>query len=412
MVLKNLSYDLRQYLLVTFNYWNFTLTDGALRMLVVLHFYSLGYQSLEIAMLFLFYEFFGVVTNLVGGWLASRLGLNRTMNFGLGLQIFALLLLSVPSQWLSVPLVMFAQALSGIAKDLNKMSAKTAIKKLVSSKQQGKLYQWVAILTGSKNALKGAGFFLGGALLSLIGFRNTLFAMATVLALVLIMSLIWLNRDFGKSRAKAKFSHIFSDNRAINILSAARMFLFGSRDVWFVIALPVYLSGVFEWSHSETGGFMALWVMGYGFVQGLAPRITGNESDSPPGRRAATVWAAALLLSAIAVASGIQLEWHPELTIIAGLLVFGAIFAINSSLHSYLIVSYAREDGASMDVGFYYMANAMGRLTGTLLSGWLFQLGGLTVCLWVSCLFVALTTLISLGLPRLHPHAPSPVNKL
>ncbi|WP_257292941.1 organoarsenical effux MFS transporter ArsJ [Endozoicomonas sp. ONNA1] len=407
MILKNLSYDLRQYLLVTFNYWNFTLTDGALRMLVVLHFYSLGYESLEIAMLFLFYEFFGVVTNLVGGWLASRLGLNRTMNFGLGLQIIALLLLTVPTQWLTVPLVMFVQALSGIAKDLNKMSAKTSIKKLVSNEHQGRLYQWIAILTGSKNALKGAGFFLGGTLLSMIGFKNTLFAMAAVLALVLIMSLIWLNRDMGKSKAKAKFSHIFSDNRAINILSAARMFLFGSRDVWFVIALPVYLSSVFGWSHSETGGFMALWVMGYGFVQGLAPRITGHESDSPPGRTSATVWAATLLLSALAVAFGIQLEWYPELTIIAGLLVFGAIFAINSSLHSYLIVSYAREDGASMDVGFYYMANAMGRLMGTLLSGWLFQVGGLAVCLWVSCLFIALTTLISRGLPRLHPHATS-----
>ncbi|WP_062270737.1 organoarsenical effux MFS transporter ArsJ [Endozoicomonas arenosclerae] len=404
-MLKTLSYDLKQYLLVTFNYWNFTITDGALRMLVVLHFYSLGYESLEIAMLFLFYEFFGVVTNLVGGWLGSRLGLNRTMNFGLGLQIFALLLLTVPSQWLTVPLVMFAQALSGIAKDLNKMSAKTSIKKLVSNEQQGKLYKWVAILTGSKNALKGAGFFIGGALLTLIGFRNTLFAMAAVLAAVLIMSLIWLNRDMGKSKAKAKFSHIFSDNRAINILSAARMFLFGSRDVWFVIALPVYLSSVFGWSHSETGGFMALWVIGYGLVQGIAPRITGNQSDAPPGRKSATLWAAALLLSALVVASGIQYQWHPELTIVGGLMVFGGIFAINSSLHSYLIVSYAREDGASMDVGFYYMANAMGRLIGTILSGWLFQEGGLVICLWVSCLFIALTTLISLGLPRLHPHA-------
>ncbi|KEQ18739.1 MFS transporter permease [Endozoicomonas numazuensis] len=406
-MLKNLSYGLRQYLLVTFNYWNFTITDGALRMLVVLHFYSLGYESLDIALLFLFYEFFGVVTNLVGGWVGARLGLNRTMNFGLGLQIFALLLLTVPAQWLTVPLVMFAQALSGIAKDLNKMSAKTSIKKLISNEQQGKLYQWVAILTGSKNALKGAGFFIGGALLTLIGFRNTLFAMAAVLTIVLLMSLIWLNRDMGKSKAKAKFSHIFSNNRAINILSAARMFLFGSRDVWFVIALPVYLSSVFGWSHSETGGFLALWVIGYGIVQGLAPRITGNESHSPPGRKSATLWAGALLLSALAVALGIQREWHPELTIIIGLLVFGAIFAINSSLHSYLIVSYAREDGASMDVGFYYMANAMGRLIGTLLSGWLFQISGLATCLWVSCLFIALTTLISLGLPRLHPHAAS-----
>ncbi|MGI9277012.1 MAG: organoarsenical effux MFS transporter ArsJ [Endozoicomonas sp.] len=398
--LSSLTREVRQYLLVTFNYWNFTITDGALRMLVVLHFYSLGYESLEIAMLFLFYEFFGVVTNLVGGWLGSRLGLNRTMNFGLGLQIVALLMLAVPSQWLSVPLVMFAQALSGIAKDLNKMSAKTSIKNLVSGDQQSKLYKWVAILTGSKNALKGVGFFVGGALLTLVGFHFAMIAMALVLALVLCMSLLWLDRDMGKAKNKAKFSQIFSDNRGINILSAARMFLFGSRDVWFVIALPVYLSSVFGWSHSETGGFMALWVIGYGFVQGLAPKITGSGGVKAPGRNSVMTWAAMLLCVSVLVAAGIQFQWYPQLTIVVGLLTFGAVFAINSSLHSYLIVSYSREDGASMDVGFYYMANAMGRLIGTVLSGWVFQIGGLSACLWISSLFIALTVVISISLPK------------
>lgn len=400
-LLSSLSRDVRQYLLVTFNYWNFTITDGALRMLVVLHFHALGYQSLDIAMLFLFYEFFGVVTNLVGGWIGARIGLNRTMNVGLAMQILALCLLAVPAHMLSVPLVMFAQALSGIAKDLNKMSAKTSIKKLVSGGQQGKLYKWVAILTGSKNALKGAGFFIGGALLSLAGFRFAVLAMAAVLAAVLCMSLLWLDKDMGKAKNKAKFSHIFSNNRSINILSAARMFLFGSRDVWFVIALPVYLSSAFDWSHSETGGFMAIWVMGYGLVQGIAPKITGNTS----GRSSAIAWAGALLAVSVLVASGIQWQWHPQLTIVVGLLAFGAVFAINSSLHSYLIVSYAREDGASMDVGFYYMANAVGRLTGTILSGLMFQVGGLSICLWISSLFIALTVIISLALPRHNSHS-------
>ena len=394
-LLSSLSRDVRQYLLVTFNYWNFTITDGALRMLVVLHFHALGYQSLEIAMLFLFYEFFGVVTNLVGGWVGARIGLNRTMNAGLALQILSLCLLAVPSQWLSVPLVMFAQALSGIAKDLNKMSAKTSIKKLVSGGQQGRLYKWVAILTGSKNALKGAGFFIGGALLSLAGFRFAVLAMASVLAAVFSLSLLWLDKGMGKAKNKAKFSQIFSGQRSINILSAARMFLFGSRDVWFVVALPVYLSSVFDWSHSETGGFMATWVIGYGLVQGMAPKITGNQA----GRLSAIVWAAVLLTVSVLVATGIQWQWHPRFTIVAGLLVFGAVFAINSSLHSYLIVSYAREDGASMDVGFYYMANAMGRLIGTVLSGLMFGIGGLSICLWISSLFIALTVLISLALP-------------
>ncbi|USE34734.1 organoarsenical effux MFS transporter ArsJ [Endozoicomonas sp. SCSIO W0465] len=391
--------QIRHYALVTFNYWNFTLTDGALRMLVVLHFYSLGYSGLEIAMLFLFYEFFGVVTNLIGGWLGARIGLNRTMNIGLFMQIIALLMLSAPSGFLSIPLVMFAQAISGIAKDLNKMSAKTSIKSLVSSQQSGRLYRWIAILTGSKNALKGAGFFLGGALLSLVGFQSALLIMAIMLALVLAGSLIWLQKDLGKARSKPKFTQIFSKSKAINILSAARLFLFASRDVWFVIALPVSLSSVFGWSHMETGSFMALWVIGYGLVQGIAPKITGAESHHTQSRAPLALWSATLLLVSVLLALAITFQWYPQSSLIIGLLIFGGIFAINSSLHSYLIVSFAREEGASMDVGFYYMANAMGRLTGTVLSGWAFQWGGLQACLWISSLFIMLTAIISLAMP-------------
>ncbi|HIN17904.1 MAG TPA: MFS transporter, partial [Gammaproteobacteria bacterium] len=174
--LASLSPQIRQYMVVTGNYWAFTLTDGALRMLVVLHFHSLGYTPLQIASLFLFYEIFGVVTNLVGGYLGARFGLNRTMNVGLALQVVALLMLTVPSTWLTVIWVMAAQAMSGIAKDLNKMSAKSSIKLLVPAAQQGTLYKWVAILTGSKNALKGVGFFLGGALLALLAFRGAVLA--------------------------------------------------------------------------------------------------------------------------------------------------------------------------------------------------------------------------------------------
>ena len=327
------------------------------------------------------------MTNLVGGWLGARIGLNRTMNAGLAMQIAALLMMALPAEYLSVPVVMAAQAVSGIAKDLNKMSAKTSIKNLVSGDQQGTLYKWIAILTGSKNALKGAGFFLGGALLSLIGFQTSMLVMAAVLAMVLVGSLLFLEKDLGKAKSKPKFSQLFSSSKAINILSAARMFLFGSRDVWFVIALPIYLGSVFGWNHSETGGFMALWVIAYGVVQSIAPRITGSDQGHAQSRTAAIIWAAALLVVSLLVTLGIQYQWHPELTIIAGLMAFGAVFAINSSLHSYLIVSYAREDGASMDVGFYYMANAMGRLIGTMLSGWVFQIGGLSSCLWISTAF-------------------------
>lgn len=295
-------------------------------------------------------------------------------------------------------MVMFAQALSGIAKDLNKMSAKTSIKNLVSDGQQNKLYQWVALLTGSKNALKGAGFFVGGTLLATIGFRYSVLAMAAILSVVLCFSLLWLDKDMGKAKHKVKFSQIFSSHRSINILAAARMFLFGSRDVWFVVALPIYLSSVFHWSQAETGGFMAIWVIGYGLVQGIAPKITGNNNS----RSSVILWSLTLLVVSVGVALGVQWQWHEQLTIVIGLLTFGAVFAINSSLHSYLIVSYAREDGASMDVGFYYMANAMGRLIGTVLSGLMFQMGGLVICLWISSLFITLTVFISFALPQQH----------
>jgi predicted MFS family arabinose efflux permease len=398
--LATLSPAVRQYLLVTANYWAFTLTDGALRMLVVLHFHSLGYSPLQIAALFLGYELFGVVTNLLGGYLGARLGLNRTMHIGLALQVLALLMLTVPTAWLGIAWVMAAQALSGIAKDLNKMSAKSSIKLLVADGEQGRLYRWVALLTGSKNALKGVGFFLGGALLALLGFRGALLLMAAALALIWLGSVLSLERDLGKARAKPKFRELLSKSRAINSLSAARLFLFGARDVWFVVALPVYLATTFGWDFWQVGGFLALWIIGYGLIQSLAPALTGKRRGQVPDGRAAFSWALALAGLPAAIALGLSGDWPAQTVLLGGLLLFGALFAVNSSLHSYLIVSYAREDGVSLDVGFYYMSNALGRLLGTLLSGWVYQALGLQACLWVSSLFVLLAALISVGLPR------------
>ncbi|QLC72950.1 organoarsenical effux MFS transporter ArsJ [Pseudomonas sp. LPB0260] len=398
--LSRLAPEVRQYLLVTANYWAFTLTDGALRMLVVLHFHSLGYSPLQIAALFLGYELFGVVTNLLGGYLGARLGLNRTMHIGLALQVLALLMLTVPTAWLGIAWVMAAQALSGIAKDLNKMSAKSSIKLLVADGEQGRLYRWVALLTGSKNALKGVGFFLGGALLALLGFRGALLLMAGALALIWLGSVLSLHRDLGKARAKPKFRELLSKSRAINSLSAARLFLFGARDVWFVVALPVYLATTFGWDFWQVGGFLALWIIGYGLIQSLAPALTGKRRGQVPDGRAACAWALALAGLPAAIALGLGGDWPAQTVLIGGLLLFGALFAVNSSLHSYLIVSYAREDGVSLDVGFYYMSNALGRLLGTLLSGWVYQAHGLPACLWVSSAFVLLAALISIGLPR------------
>lgn len=398
--LSRYSAEVRQYLLVTANYWAFTLTDGALRMLVVLHFHALGYSPLQIAMLFLFYEIFGVITNLLGGWLGARWGLNRTMNAGLALQILALGMLLAPPALLTVLWVMAAQALSGIAKDLNKMSAKSSLKLLVPGHAQDKLYQWVALLTGSKNALKGIGFFLGGVLLAALGFGGAVLAMAAALTVVWLCSLYWLRTDFGKAKAKPKFSELFSKSRAVNILSAARLFLFGARDVWFVVALPVFLSAALGWSHWQVGGFLALWVIGYGFVQSIAPYFTGKRSGHVPDGKTALRWALPLAVVPAGIAFLLTQGVHPGTVLVIGLMLFGAQFAVNSSLHSFLILSYAKEDGVSMDVGFYYMANAMGRLLGTVLSGWVYQLYGLPACLWVSCAFLLATACISIALPR------------
>ncbi|WP_257325313.1 organoarsenical effux MFS transporter ArsJ [Pseudoalteromonas rhizosphaerae] len=400
-----LSPQIKQYLIITGNYWAFTLTDGALRMLVVLYFYQLGYSPLSIAMLFLFYEIFGVITNLVGGWLGARFGLNKTMNIGLALQIVSLAMLMAPVDTLTVIYVMAAQALSGIAKDLNKMSAKSAIKLLVPKDAQGQLFKWVAILTGSKNALKGVGFFLGGVLLTLLEFHGAILIMICMLTMVWLFSLFALKEDLGKAKNKAKFSELFSKSKAINVLSAARLFLFAARDVWFVVALPVFLAATFAWDHWWVGGFMACWIIGYGIVQSFAPYITnimstGKKSVQVPCGRSAFLWASYLTAIPAIIALALHFDFYIQASVIIGLLIFGAVFAINSSLHSYLIVSLADSDGVSLDVGFYYMANAMGRLLGTVLSGWVYQQHGLEACLWISSCFIALAALLSLALPK------------
>jgi len=389
----------RHYLTVTGGYWAFTITDGAIRMLVVLYFHGLGYSPLEIAMLFLFYEFFGIVTNLVGGWLGTRIGLNRTMHIGMIIQIGALIALTVPDAWLSVGYVMAAQALSGIAKDLNKMSAKAGVKLFLPDRSEAKLFRWVTILTGSKNALKGAGFFIGAALLAWLEFRGALFALSALLLVALIITWSLLPGELGKASSKPKFSQVFSKSPQVNRLSAARFFLFGARDIWFVVGLPVFLYAELGWSFTEVGAFFALWVIGYGFVQGSAPSILRRVTRSNPDGRMVASAAFALLAVPTGIALAMGQGWDLQTVIIAGLALFGIVFAINSAVHSYLIVSWSEREHVSMNVGFYYMANAGGRLAGTVLSGWVYQSQGLIGCLWWSAGFVLTAALISLLLP-------------
>jgi len=402
----NTVHSLRNYAVITASYWAFTLTDGAIRMLVVLYFHQLGYTPLAIASLFLFYEFFGIITNLVGGWLGTRFGLNTTLIAGMLLQIVALLMLTVPTELLTILYVMIAQACSGVAKDLNKMSAKASVKLFMpattnNQAASNKLFKWIAILTGSKNTLKGIGFFLGGLLLSVYGFRDALYVLAGGLFVVLVVTWWFLPRDLGTTASKPKFSQLFSNTPAINYLSAARFFLFGSRDVWFVVALPVYLTTHLGWNFEQTGGFFALWIIGYGVLQALSPTLLKrkNNQHSPDGKTTQQL-AIVLTLLPAGMALALYMQLDPAYVIMIGLALFAIVFALNSAVHSYLIVEWSTHDKVAINVGFYYMANAGGRLVGTILSGFIFQQYSLIGCLMLSSLFVAMATLLSIKLPR------------
>ena len=394
------------YITVTAAYWAFMLTDGALRMLVLLHFHTLGFSAIQLAYLFLLYEFMGIVTNLSAGWIAARYGLTFTLYVGLVIQIVALVALSqLDPSWSvagSVAFVMVVQGLSGVAKDLSKMSAKSAVKMLAPA-EGGGLFRWVAILTGSKNAVKGLGFLLGAGLLAVAGFQTAVWAMAAVLSVILIGTFLFMPPGLPKGKKSAKFSQVFSKDTNINRLSLARMFLFGARDVWFVVGIPIYFYSVLSDGSAEgnraaffmIGTFMAVWIILYGLVQGLAPQILkAKDKSTPEVVKSAINWVAILTLIPLALAVAVWVE-VPGLVyvVVAGLMLFGFVFAVNSSVHSYLILAFTSEERVTMDVGFYYMSNAAGRLLGTLLSGVSYQVGGLPVCLFTAAMMAAASTL-------------------
>jgi hypothetical protein len=403
------------YTAVTAAYWAFMITDGALRMLVLLHFHSLGFSPVQLAYLFILYEIAGMVTNLTAGWIAARYGLASTLYAGLTLQVVALVALTqLDTNWtiaLSVTFVMLIQGLSGVAKDLTKMSAKSAVKFLAPDQNSG-LFRWVAILTGSKNAIKGIGFFIGAALLGTLGYNAALLAMAAVLFIVLIVIVMRMPSGLPQGKTGAKFSDILSTSANINWLSAARFFLFGARDVWFVVGIPIYFYGVLSdgTPHGNKtaffiiGAFMAAWIILYGMVQAAAPKILkSRDSGLAQQMRAVTHWG--LILAAVPIAlTALTLTGTPQtlefaMIMAAGLIVFGVIFAVNSSLHSYLILALSSAERVTLDVGFYYMANAGGRLLGTLLSGLTYQWGGLPLMLGAASLMVMIAAIAG---TRLH----------
>ena len=398
----------RNYAIVTAAYWGFTLSDGALRMLVLLHFYKLGYSPFTLAFLFLLYEAMGIPANLIGGWLATRFGIARMLAVGLVTQILGFLMLSaLAPAWsaaMSVAWVVLSQGVCGVAKDLTKTASKSAIK-LTAGEASGRLFRWVAFFTGSKNAMKGLGFFFGGLLLQGLGFQQALWLMAGLLFMILLGVLGFIPRLMGKSKASGSARELFAKHRGINLLAAARVMLFGARDVWFVVGLPVFLYAN-GWSFAMVGGFLAAWTIAYGVVQALAPAIVRRSADGLSSEvPAARAWSAILTLIPTSLAAAVMIEPVPmqsnlmQAVVVGGLIVFGFAFAVNSSVHSYLVLAYAGSEKAAEDVGFYYAANALGRFIGTLMSGLLYQWGGLAWSLAGSAVMLTACWLISLALP-------------
>lgn len=394
----------RDYLIVTASYWGFTLVDGALRMLVLLHFFKLGYSSFTLAFLFLLYEFAGIVANLAGGWLATRFGIPRMLAAGQTLQIAGLVMLSaLDPTWTaaaSVAWVVAAQGIAGLAKDFTKTASKSAIK-ATAAEGSGQLFKWVAWFTGSKNAMKGIGFFVGGLLLDVMGFVPALWLMAALIGVILVAGLLLLPRQLGKAKSSKTMRELFAKSRSINLLAAARIFMFGARDVWFVVGLPVFLYSA-GWRFVEVGAFLAAWTIAYGGIQALAPALVTRSSDGlsreVPNSR---LWAGLLVAVPLVLAVLLQSPdlWRPDIVVVTGLALFGLPFAVNSSLHSYLILAYAGSEKAAEDVGFYYAANATGRLLGILLSGALYQVGGMVACLIGSAVMLVACWTITFLLP-------------
>jgi predicted MFS family arabinose efflux permease len=407
-----MEHAVRNYLVVTASYWGFTLVDGALRMLVLFHFFKLGYSPFTLAFLFLLYEFAGIVANIAGGWLAVRFGIPAMLAVGQGLQVAGLLMLSaLDPAWtafMSVLWVVVAQGISGLAKDVTKTASKSAIK-ATSADGEGRLFEWVAWFTGSKNAMKGAGFFLGGLLLDAVGFQSALWLMAALIGAVFLLGVLTLPRELGKAKPSKSAKELFAKSRSVNLLAAARVFLFGARDVWFVVGLPVFLYAN-GWRFTEVGAFLAAWTIAYGAIQAVAPSLVSRSPDGLSAEvPAARIWAA--LLAAIPVVLAMLLiidgVWRPDIVLVAGLALFGLPFAVNSSLHSYLILAYAGSGKAAEDVGFYYAANALGRFVGIILSGALYQAGGMVGCLAGSAAMLAMCWAITLFLPSIAVATPA-----
>ncbi len=397
----NQTASFRSYLLVTVCYWAFTISDGALRMLVLLHLHAQGQTAWALALLLVPYEVAGVVTNLIGGFLGARFGLKLPLILGLALQAIACGLLAVDAAMLTIAYVMMTQVLSGIAKDLTKTSAKAYVRALMPEDRSSALFRLVAIMTGSKNTMKGLGFFAGGAMLSWCGFAHTNLGLA--LLLILSVGLTWSLVPRVAGRPTVRLRSVFQQDRVMLWLCVARAFLFGSRDAWFAVALPLYLIA-YGWSSWQVGAFLAIWVIVYGVVQASAPSMMKSK-DAKASVSHVLKFTGLLALPLLVTGGFVYASVQPIFSLMLGLCVYGGVFAVTSSLHSWLAVALHDDERTAERVGFYYSANAVGRLSGTLVSGGLYALApspaiGLTSCLLASVLAVALACMGTMLLRR------------
>lgn len=405
----------RIYLIIAAAYLLFTITDGALRMLILFFAYTQGFSPLEIAIMFVLYECCGIVTNLLAGVVGSRIGLKYVLLVGLFLQLVSFaglfgmhfLMQVFENRYFYVTYIALVQALSGIAKDSIKMSGKSLTKLSTKENAHSLLFKLVAFLTGAKNGMKGVGYFLGTLTLNVVGFLWSLVILA-ILIVAAFPGIYFLDKELGRSKSKLDFRQIFCKGWNVNFLSAARFFLFGSRDLWFEIALPLFLRGVLKWPYVSVGIFMAVWIIAYGAMQSFTPQIVLKPLKCcfPPTSKVLIPWNAVLTVLIFVIAIALELvfrltsassnEQYYGLTvvIIIGLIIFALLFAINSAIHSYLILIYTNKDKVAMNVGFYYMANAGGRMIGTLISGIVYNYIGLAACIWISGAFLVISTIL------------------
>ncbi|KAK9829657.1 hypothetical protein WJX72_007147 [[Myrmecia] bisecta] len=406
------------FAIISLAYILFTTTDGAVRMIVLLHAYQQGFTALALAGIFSGYELAGVVVNLLAGVAGARWGIKATLLGGLSFQMVALgMLLGWQTSWGQAQAIVYisvSQVLNGVAKDLTKLGGKTVTKLVTPDEKQQALFKLVAWITGFKNSFKGLGYLLGAVLLT-VNYYLSIGIMMGLICAALPFAVSGLSWQLGRSERKnVTLRAVFRMNYNVNMLSAARFFLFASRDLWFEVTLPYFLrspaSGI-GWGRVLVGLYLAIWIILYGQVQSWSPKFLLKPlGQSPPNKWAAVLWAAVLVacpaaMTGVLFGSNVFGYGVAKGTAVAVMTVilylFCLVFAVNSAVHSYLIVRYAEGNKVAMNVGFYYMANAGGRLVGTLLSGILYTyvgdsiVQGFGACFAVSVAFVVISAVLA-----------------